>query len=116
MAKINHGNLNNFRQEIAVLSEEINKYNPPSNAKFVIPALMGNLNTEKTTPNNSSNILNKTNDLGITRTTTSNYVTLAVPKEYVINYPKKYVPEGTLFIVGFIGGDITTAKIVGRYW
>ena len=116
MAKINYGNLNNFRQEIAVLQEEINKYSPPQKAKFIIPALMGNLGTEKTTPNKSSNILNKTNNLGITKTTTSNYVTLAVPKEYVINYPKKYVPEGTLFIVGFIGGDITTAKIVGRYW
>ena len=116
MAKINYGNLNNFRQEIAVLQEEINKYSPPQKAKFIIPALMGNLGTEKTTPNNSSNILNTTNNLGITRTTTSNYVTLSIPKEYVINYPEKYIPEGTMFIVGFIGGDITTAKIVGRYW
>ena len=116
MAKISYDNLNNFRQEIAVLQDEINKYDPPSSARFTIPALMGDLGTEKTTPNRSSNILNSTNNLGITKTTTSNYVTLAVPKEYVINYPKKYVPEGTLFIVGFIGGDITTAKIVGRYW
>lgn len=116
MAKISYENLNNFRQEIAVLQQEINKYDPPSDAKFIIPALMGNLSTEKTVSNNSSNILNTTNNLGIGKTTTSNYVTLAVPKEYVINYPKKYVPKGTMFIVGFIGGDITTAKIVGRYW
>lgn len=116
MPKINYGNLNNFRQEIAVLQEEINKYDPPKNAKFIIPALMGNLNIEKTTPNRRSNILNKTNNLGITRTTTSNYITLAVPKEYVINYPEKYVPKDTMFIVGFIGGDITSAKIIGRYW
>lgn len=117
MAKIEYGNITNFRQEIAVLQETINKYAPPSEgAKFVIPALMGNTSTEKTTPNNSSNILNKTNNLGITKTTTSNYVTLTVPKEYVINYPDKYVPVGTQFIVGFIGGDITSAKIVGRFW
>lgn len=116
MPKINYGNLSNFRQEIAVLQEKINKYDPPTNAKFTIPALMGNSNTEQTTPNRSSNILNKNNNLGITRITTSNYVTLEVPKEYVINYPDKYVPEGTMFIVGFIGGDITSAKIVGRYW
>lgn len=116
MAKINYGNLSNFRQEIAILQEEINKYDPPSEAKFIIPALMGNLGTEKTTPNRSTNILNKTNNLGITKTTTSNYVTLAVPKEYVINYPSKYVPKDTMFIVGFIGGDITSAKIIGRYW
>lgn len=116
MAKINYGNLNNFRQEIAVLQEEINKYDPPSDAKFIIPALMGNLGTEKTTPNTSSNILNKTNNLGITKTTTSNYITLAIPKEYVINYPQKYIPKDTLFIVGFIGGDITTGRIIGRYW
>lgn len=116
MAKINYGNLSNFRQEIAVLQEDINKYNPPSDAKFIIPALMGNLGTEKTTPNKSTNILNKTNNLGITKTTTSNYITLEVPKEYVINYPSKYVPKDTMFIVGFIGGDITSAKIIGRYW
>lgn len=116
MAKIEYGNLNNFRQEIAVLQEEINKYDPPSNAKFTIPALMGNLQTEKTIPNKSNNIMNKNNDLGLTRITTSNYITLSVPKEYVINYPEKYVPSGTMFIVGFIGGDITSAKIVGRYW
>ena len=116
MAKINYGNLDNFRQEIAVLQEEINKYDPPSKAKFIIPALMGNLGTEQTTPNRSSNILNKNNNLGITRTTTSNYVTLSIPKEFVRYYPEKYVPEGTMFIVGFIGGDITNAKITGRYW
>lgn len=116
MTKIEYGNLNNFRQEIAILQEEINKYNPPSGAKFIIPALMGNLGTEKTVPNKTNNIINKTNNLGITRTTTSNYVTLSIPKEYVINYPEKYVPVGTMFIVGFIGGDITSAKIVGRYW
>ena len=116
MPKLSYGNLSNFRQEIAILQEEINKYDPPSDAKFTIPALMGNSNTETTTPNRSSNILNKNNDLGITRVTKSNYITLAVPKEYVINYPEKYVPAGTLFIVGFIGGDITSAKIVGRYW
>ena len=117
MAKIDYGNLNNFRQEIAVLQETINKYSPPDGAKFVIPALMGNLgSTDKTVPNKSNNIINKNNNLGITKTTTSNYVTLAVPKEYVINYPEKYVPEGTMFIVGFIGGDITSAKIIGRFW
>ena len=116
MAKMNYGNLSNFRQEIAVLQEAINKYDPPSDAKFIIQALMGNLGTEKTTPNNSSNILNKTNNLGITKTTTSNYITLAIPKEYVINYPQKYIPKETLFIVGFIGGDITSARIIGRYW
>ena len=117
MAQNEYVNLTNFRQEIAVLQETINKYDPPKDAKFVIPALMGKLgSTEKTIPNSSSNIKNKTNNLGISKTTTSNYITLSVPKEYVINYPTKYVPKGTMFIVGFIGGDITSAKIVGRYW
>lgn len=116
MANSEYSNLTNFRQEIAVLQETINKYAPPSAAKFTIPALMGTASIEQTVPNNSNNILNKNNNLGITRTTVSNYVTLAVPKEYVINYPTKYVPQGTMFIVGFVGGDITSAKIVGRYW
>lgn len=117
MAKIEYGNLSNFTQEIAVLQEDINKYSPPSGgAKFTIPALMGDTSVDKTTPNNSSNIVNKNNNLGITRTTTSNYVTLEVPREYAISYPEKYIPKGTMFIVGFIGGDITSAKITGRYW
>lgn len=116
MPNLDYGNLANFRQEIAVLQQTINKYAPPSAAKFTIPAMMGNLTTEQTTPNRSSNIQNKYNNLGITNTTVSNYITLPVPKEYVISYPSKYVPEGTMFIVGFIGGDITNAKIVGRFW
>lgn len=116
MANSSDNNLTNFRQEIAVLQETINKYAPSNAAKFTIPALMGSATIEQTIPNNSNNILNKNNNLGITRTTVSNYVTLSVPKEYVINYPSKYVPAGTMFIVGFIGGDITSAKIVGRYW
>lgn len=117
MANTDYSNLNNFRQELAVLQETINKYDPPKKAKFIIPALMGNVpNTDKTTPNRSNNIKNKTNNLGITSTTITNSITLEVPKEYVINYPSKYVPEGTKFIVGFVGGDITSAKITGRYW
>lgn len=117
MANIDYGNLNNFRQEIAVLQETINKYSPPDKAKFVIPALMGNVPiADKTIPNRSNNIQNKTNNLNITKTTVSNYISLNIPKEYVINYPEKYVPEGTMFIAGFVGGDITNAKIIGRYW
>lgn len=112
-----YSNINNFRQEIAVLQETINKYKPPEKVKFTIPALMGNVPiSDKTTPNKSTNIQNKTNDLGITKTTVSNYISLNLPKEYVINYPEMYVPKGTMFIAGFIGGDITNAKIVGRYW
>lgn len=116
MAKINYGNLTNFRQELAVLQESINKYNPPAKVKFTIPALMGDLKIEQSTPSRSNNILNKTNDLGITRTTTSKYISLPIPEEFISNYPEKYVPEGTMFIVGFIGGDITSARIIGRYW
>lgn len=117
MANIQNGNINNFRQELGILQETINKYDPPERAKFVIPALMGNVpSNDKTTPNRSDNIKNQNNNLGITKTTVTNYVMLKVPKEYVINYPNKYVPEGTQFIVGFVGGDITNAKITGRYW
>ena len=116
MANSSYGNLANFRQEIAVLQETINKYAPPSAAKFTIPAMMGSSIKEQSIPNRSNNIQNKNNNLGITKTTVSNYVTLPIPKEYVMNYTYKYVPAGTMFIVGFIGGDITNAKIVGRFW
>ena len=115
MANLDTSNLNNLRIELAVLQETINKYNPPLAAKFTIPALMGDTTNEKTVTNTTNNILNKTNDLGITKTTTSNYIEIPIPKEYLIFYPEKYIPKGTTFIAGFVGGDITTIKIIGRF-
>lgn len=112
---MNNIDISNFRIELAVLQGSINKYAPGS-ANFTIPALMTAKTSQTTTPNRTENIMNQNKDLGITRITTGNYITLEVPKEYTINYPSKYVPEGTLFIVGFIGGDISTAKIIGRFW
>ena len=40
-------------------------------------------------------------------------VKLALPREVTRDYPKKYIPVGTRFIVTFISGDITKPQIVG---
>lgn len=99
--------------ELAILQETICKYET-SSAKFTIPTLMTSSKQESKTPNKSSNIMNKENNLGISNATTSNYVTLKVPEEYLITYPDKYIPIGTRFLVACIGGDITQIHIIGR--
>ena len=37
------------------------------------------------------------------------------PKYVALTYPEKYIPAGTLWIVEFVGGDVTKPIIVGRY-
>lgn len=113
---IDTNNLSNFRIELGILQEEVNKYNPPKTVKFKIPAIMGTQNSNQSIPNKSYNIMNKNNNLGISKTTTSDSISLELPKEYLIYYPEKFVPEGTLFIIGFVGGDITNAKVIGRFY
>ena len=39
---------------------------------------------------------------------------LELPKEVARNYPKKFIPPGTRFLVAFIGGDLTKPVIIGR--
>lgn len=99
--------------EIAELMYVTNKYYPGVQ-EFKINALV----TDKystTTQNTKINITNKDNSmLGIDQTIRTNTLKIKLPKEHTINYPDKFIPPGTNFIVNFIGGDISRPLIIGR--
>ena len=63
--------------------------------------------------NNTSNLAN-VNSLSTSNVTTGSTITLLLPKEIARNYPKKWIPQGTRFLVSFIGGDLTKPVIIGR--
>ena len=101
-----------FRTEIAVLQKAVNKYSPGS-APFSIPAL--SLESGTTISRKSVKTDNKNSVTAKTTVTTSNCINLEIPKEYTRYFSHPIINVGTRFIIGFIGGDITTAKIIGCF-
>lgn len=111
-------NTNNFDStEVAVLLETVNKYTP-SFHKFRMQSVVGleeNSDGDQTQIISTSNIINKNkSSLHLSPVTTSNIIVLELPKEVTRNYPVKFIPPGTRFIVSFTGGDITKPVIIGR--
>jgi hypothetical protein len=106
-------NLDTRYTEIAELVYITNKYYPGIQ-EFRINALVTN-KTNETVHNQSSNVKNKNSTmLGLSTTTKGDTIKIKLPKEHTINYPDKFIPAGTKFIVNFIGGDISKPLIVGR--
>ena len=101
-----------LRQEIAILQEEVNKYKPGS-AQFSIPALA--IGTTNTITKINKRLINKNSKTTLSTINISNTITLDIPKEYTRYFNKKIIPIGTRFIVGFVGGDISSARIIGRF-
>lgn len=103
--------------EVAILLTTANKYTPGKH-KFRLQSNVGlkeNANDETTRSLNSGNLLNKNrSSLPISKVTTSNVIELELPKEVTRNYPTKFIPPGTRFIVSYTSGDITKPVIVGR--
>jgi len=103
--------------EIAILLETTNKYTP-GKKKFRLQSLSGlqeNSTSSETTAIDTSNILNKDmSALPISSLNSSNIIELELPKDVSRNFPTKFIPPGTRFIVSFISGDITKPVIVGR--
>ena len=104
-----------LRVEIAILQEDISATNPKT-ASFTIPALMTEQYKGRKYVNNY-NVINKnrTGTPSISTITIDNTVKLYVPKEYTKWYGSIIVPKGTKFIVAFVGGDINSMRIIGRY-
>lgn len=103
--------------QIAILLDTTNKY-IPGKKKFRLQSVIGlqenstSINTESVS---KSNILNKdTSGLPINTLKTSDVIELEIPKEVSRNFPTKFIPPGTRFIVSFTSGDITKPTIVGR--
>lgn len=82
----NYSNSNSTKygvQIIELASETVTYENNIGNFKFpyVTPTMAGNDTFDQTLPkNNTSNIINKSNNLGLVRITTSNYITLTIPR------------------------------------
>ena len=103
--------------QVAILLETTNKY-IPGVKKFRLQAISGlQENSVGITKEsiNKSNILNKDiANLPINSINTSDVIELEIPKDVSRNYPTKFIPPGTRFIVSFTSGDITKPNIIGR--
>ena len=113
---MNNLNIDYLRTEIAILQEEIDAFNPPDKAKFIIPVIMTD-RYNAVLAAGTSNILNKKN--GNIRTSSvlniKNTINLNIPLEYTFSYGADIIPIGTRFIVAFVGANVNDIKIIGRY-
>lgn len=103
--------------EVAILLDTTNKYTP-GRKKFRLQSVSGlqeNSTTKESENLNLSNILNADiSALPISQLKKSDIIELELPREVTRNYPTKFIPAGTRFIVNFTSGDITKPVIVGR--
>lgn len=111
----NYSNLDLPYIEVAVLMETVNKYRD-NMCKFYLQALVPSKpkSLEQTTIRNSTNNLANVDKISTSNITSGSTITLMLPKEIARNYPKKWIPQGTRFLVSFIGGDLTKPVIIGR--
>lgn len=111
-----NGVIDTSTTEVAILLDDaVNKYSPGYQV-FRLQSVSG-LNENSTAINsidiNVPNMMNKDSiNLGSVNTTA--VVKLELPRDVTRNYPLKFIPAGTRFIVSFNSGDITKPVIVGR--
>lgn len=105
----------NLHIEVAILQKDVKASNPKT-APFTIPAIMTD-NYNGTKYINNHNIINKDRIGSISNSSidVDSKVDLFIPKEYTKWYGSVIVPKGTKFIVAFIGGDVSSIRIIGRY-
>lgn len=103
--------------EVAILMDVVNKYEPgfaPFYLQALTPGKSKTTATSVTSTADTSNLANTNPNIGSTNVASGSTINLNVPTEYTIDYPVKYVPQGTRFLVSFIGGDLTKPVIIGR--
>ena len=106
----------NFIHE-AILYETVDKYEEQGKKHpFYIKALVPLEKESGQTINiDKSNIYNK--DLSWLSTysmKSERTIDLYLPKYLMLDFPNKYIPKGTKFLVAFIGGNINNCQIIGR--
>ena len=104
--------------EIAILLDDsVNKYHPGLQV-FRLQSINGtqeNSNIIDTTPVTIPGLMNRDRAaVGLGQAHTTAVVKLELPRDVTRNYPVKFIPAGTRFIVSFNSGDITKPVIVGR--
>nr|DAF97774.1 MAG TPA: type VI secretion protein [Myoviridae sp. ctYA416] len=101
--------------EVAILTSVCNKYKPGYQTFYVQALNPMNMKSavKVTSKVRNPNIINKTPLVTGSIETGSN-ILIEMPKEVVRNFPTKFIPPGTRFLVSFLGGDINKPVIVGR--
>ena len=102
--------------EIAILLDDaVNKYKPGKQV-FRLQTISGlneNSTAIETLDVTVPNCMNKDKP-SFKNIQTTAVVKLDLPRDVTRNYPLKFIPAGTRFIVSFNSGDITKPVIVGR--
>lgn len=101
--------------EVAVLMQVTNKYHPgvcPFYLQSLTPSQPKTTETQ-TIPFTGNNLMND-GSIGASSLKSGSTIELELPREIARQFPVKWIPQGTRFLVLFIGGDITKPVIIGR--
>ena len=101
--------------EVAVLMQVTNKYHPgicPFYLQSLTPSQPKTTETQ-TIPFTGNNLMNDSS-IGASSLKSGSTIELELPREIARQFPVKWIPQGTRFLVLFIGGDITKPVIIGR--
>lgn len=104
--------------EVAILLDDyVNKYHPGVQT-FRLQSVVGLKENTRSLVTESVSVPNLMNEdqsnITLRNIQKSSVIKLQLPREVTRNYPYKYIPPGTRFIVSFNSGDITKPMIIGR--
>ena len=110
-----YDNLNLDYTEVGILTSVCNKYKPGYQTFYVqaLNPLNYKSNTVSTAHASTSNSINANKPKAGTINYGSN-LRIELPKEVARQFPTKYIPPGTRFLISFLGGDINKPVVVGR--
>lgn len=104
--------------EVAILMDDhVDKYNPGTQTFRLqtINGLQQNTRTVETTQVELPFLMNDDpSAIRLSEVKKAAVIKLPLPREVTRNFPKKFIPVGTRFIVSFNSGDITKPVIIGR--
>ena len=102
--------------EVAILIDDsVNKYHPGLQTFRLqsINGTQGNDNSIEHRQINIPNLMNKDRP-NFSQAHITSVVKLELPRDVTRNFPLKFIPAGTRFLVTFNSADITKPVIVGR--
>lgn len=110
-----YDNINLDYNEVGILTSVCNKYKPGYQTFYVqaLNPLNYKSNTVSTSSVSSSNIINA-EKLKSGKINIGSNIRIEMPKEVARQFPTKFIPPGTRFIISFLGGDINKPVVVGR--